>query len=103
MTETVQRRRIEVLVDGPLARLVVEAAKTAGISSYTILPTLEGQGSHGHWSDDQLTGALAKVMFLSVTSEDKAKQFVENIEPLLDSHGLVLMLSSVDVIRGGKF
>ncbi len=103
MTEIVQRRRIEVLVDAPLARRVVEVAKSVGIVGYTVLPTLEGEGTHGHWSDDQVSGALAKVLFLSVTSEPKAKAFMEAIEPLLESHGLVFLLSTVDVIRGKKF
>ena len=103
MTETIRRRRIEVLVDAPLTRHVVEAARAAGIAGWTILPTLEGEGRGGHWSDDQLSGAQAKRLFLSVTSSEKADAFTDAIAPLLDSHGLVLLLSDVYVVRGGRF
>lgn len=103
MTETIRRRRIEVLVDVPLARQVIAAASASGIAGYTLLPTLEGQGAHGHWSDDQLSGAQSKRLFLSITSSAKADAFVDRIAPLLDSHGLVLLLSDVDVVRAGKF
>jgi hypothetical protein len=103
MTETIRRRRIEVLVDAPLARRIIAAAQLVGIAGYTLLPTLEGQGAGGHWSDDQISGAQSKRLFLSVTSQAKAAAFVEAVAPLLDSHGLLLLLSDVDVVRGGKF
>jgi len=101
--ETIRRRRIEVLVDAPLARRIVDHALAVGIAGYTLLPTLEGQGASGHWSDDQLSGAQSKLMFLSVTNADKADAFVERVGPLLDSYGLILLLSDVDVVRAEKY
>lgn len=103
MTQTVSRRRIEVLVDAPLARRVVAAAAAAGVTGYTLLPTLGGSGERGAWTDDQITGAESKVIFLTVTSEQKADALVEALTPLLESHGLILMMSEVDVVRGSKF
>ncbi len=103
MTELASRRRIEVLVDSPLVRRVVAAAKGAGVTGYTLLPTLGGSGEGGAWTDDQISGADAKVMFLTVTSAAKADALVEALAPLLQSHGLILMISDVSVLRGGKF
>jgi PII-like signaling protein len=103
MTETVTRRRIEVLVDALLVRRIVAAAKSADISGYTILPTLEGDGRGGHWRDDQISGAQSKVLFLTVTNAEKEAAFVEAVTPLLDSHGLILLMSDVEVVRGSRF
>lgn len=103
MTETIRRRRIEVLVDAPLARRVVEAARASGLKGWTLLPTLSGQGSHGAWSDDQVSGAQSKQIFLSVTTAETAEAFVDRIAPLLDSHRLLLLLSDVEVVRASKF
>lgn len=103
MTHTVPRRRIEVLVDAPLVRRVVAAAASAGVTGYTLLPTLGGSGERGSWSDDQISGAEAKVVFLTVASEPKAQALIEALTPLLESHGLILLTSVVDVVRGGKF
>ncbi len=103
MTNIIRRRRIEVLVDAPLTRKLVEAAKASGILGYTILPTLEGDGRSGHWSDDQVSGAQSKQLFLSVTSSDKADAFVEAIAPLLDDYGMMLLLGDVDVVRSTRF
>jgi hypothetical protein len=104
MIETVTRKRIEVLIDTALARKLVAAADAAGVSGYTFLPVSSGKGSGGRWSDDQITGgAGAKSLFLTVTNEEKASQLIDALQPLLDSHGLVLFVSDVAVIRGNKY
>lgn len=103
MIETVERQKIEVLVDGPLVARVVAVANGAGIKAYTIMPTLSGAGAHGAWSDDQLSGAEAKVLFVAVANIEKSDMFVERLTPLLESYGLVLMVSTVKVVRGAKF
>ena len=99
----VQRRRIEVLVDRPLAPLLAELARDAGITSYSLLPVLGGAGHNGVWTDEQISGAQAKLIFLTVASEEKTGRLVEQLTPLLDSHGRVLFLSAVDVVRGSRF
>ncbi len=103
MINTVSRRKIEILVDKPLVRLIAEAAEQAGIGGYTLLRTEGGSGHGGPWHDDQVTGAAAKVMFVTVTSEPKAAALIDKLAPLLDSHSLILATSVVDVVRGEKF
>jgi hypothetical protein len=104
MKDTLSRKRIEILVDAPLIRKVTQAADAAGINGYTLLPASSGKGSNGTWSDDQVTGGVsAKELFLTVCNEEKAQAFLDRVKPLLVSHGLILFLSDVQVIRGGKF
>jgi hypothetical protein len=101
--DVVQRRRIEVLVDRPLAPLLAELARDSGITSYSLLPVLGGAGHNGAWTDEEISGAQAKLIFLTVASVEKTDRLVEQLAPLLDSHGLVLFLSTVDVVRGARF
>jgi nitrogen regulatory protein PII len=103
MTDTVSRKRIEVLVGQPLVQRVIDAALDIGVKGYTVMPILSGAGAHGAWSDDQVSGALSKVMFATVTHEDRAKQLIAMLEPLLESHGIIVLVSDVQVIRGAKF
>jgi PII-like signaling protein len=103
MTETIHRRRIEVLTDEPLIPAIVRIAAEAGIVHYTLLPTAGGAGAHGRWRDDQLSGATAKIMLLAVTTVEHATAFIDRIAPLLESHHLLLLISDVEVVRGGKF
>jgi nitrogen regulatory protein PII len=103
MMETVQRRKIEVLVDAPLARRITQTADEVGVTGYTIMPTLGGGGRGGRWQDDQVSGADAKVIFVTVTNDAKAEAFIEAVAPFLESHRLILMTSIVEVLRPGKF
>jgi len=57
MMQLVSRRKIEVLVDAPLARRIVALAAGVGVTRYTLMPTLGGAGEGGAWTDDQLSGA----------------------------------------------
>lgn len=99
----VKRRRIEVLVDRPLVPLIMEAAKSAGIAGYSLVPVLGGAGLSGTWSDDEISGAQAKLIFLTVASQDRTDRLVDLLSPLLDSHGLILIIGTVDVIRGARY
>jgi PII-like signaling protein len=103
MTTTVQRKKIEVMVDAPLVRRLIEIADGAGIRAHTLLPAISGAGSHGRWSDDQLSGAESKVMFVVITSNEKASAFIDALAPLLDDYRLMLIASDVQVVRGGKY
>ncbi len=103
MIKTVTRRRIEILVDMPLVRRVTALAEQHGITAYSILPVIGGMGSRGRWSDDQLTGAEAKAMFIAISSDAHSDAFIDAVTPLLESHGLILLISPVEVIRGTKF
>jgi hypothetical protein len=103
LTNTIHRRRIEVLADEPLIPAIVRLAAEAGITHYTLMPTLGGAGAHGRWRDDQLSGATAKVMLLAITSAEHAAAFIDRLAPLLQSHHLMLLSSDVEVVRGAKF
>jgi len=103
MVSTVQRRKIEILVDAPLVRRIVSAAEAAGVTGYTLLPTLGGAGHGGRWRDDQVSGAEAKVMFVTIANEAKAAALTDMLAPLLESHGFLLVSSIVDVVRAEKF
>lgn len=103
MTSTVSRRKVEVLIDAPLLPRLTAVATSAGITGYTLLPALGGYGRGGRWTEDQVTGAQSKVMFLAVMSDDKAAALTDALGPLLESHGLLLMVSAVEVVRGSNF
>lgn len=98
------RTRIEVLVDQALARRISTAADAAGIQGYVFLPVSHGKADGVSWSDDQISGGVTgKTLFLTVTSEAKAQALIASLRPLLDSHGLMLFLGQVEVIRGDKY
>ena len=103
MISTFTRKRVEILVDTPLAPRLIKAAADAGIAGYTLIPCRSGAGRGGAWRDDALTGAESKTIFLTIAAEDKAGRFVESLAPHLDSYGMLLTMSDVEVVRGERF
>ncbi|QLC24180.1 hypothetical protein HFP57_03480 [Parasphingopyxis algicola] len=103
MVETVTRKRIEILVDKPLAHVPIRAAADVGIAGYSLIPVQSGAGRHGSWRNDRISGAENKVIFLTIASEEKADALVDQLAPKLDSHSLLLTVSDVQVVRGDRF
>lgn len=103
MNQTVPRCKIEILLPELLLKRIIGIAESAGITGYTIIPTLGGAGVGGTWSDDQLSGAEARAILIIITSIEKAEALTQALAPLLQSHSLLLTQTSVDVVRGQKF
>ena len=103
MIETTTRERIEVLVDAPLAPRLAKLAEEAGVTGHTLIRTESGRGRNGAWSEDLISGATAKYIFLTVANTERAESFFEMLLPLLESHGLVVLRSRVEVVRAERF
>lgn len=102
MIETVTRKRIEILSDAALVRRVTDAIDRAGITGWTITPVQSGKGRDGHWREERVMGT-DKVFVLTIAPQDKAMALAEDIAPILNSHGLLLTMWDVQVIRGERF
>jgi nitrogen regulatory protein PII len=101
--QTVTRKKIEILADGPLMPRVVAALAEAGIHGHTVVPALSGSGRTGQWSEERLTGAETKQLLWSIASAERADALVQAIAPLLTSHRLLLAITDVEVVRGDRF
>jgi len=103
MNGMVDRTKIEILLDAPLARRAIDIVERAGVSGYTLFPASGGAGRGGRWSEDQITQADSKTLILTIAPHDKAQAIVAALEPLLQSHGIIVMTSLVQVVRPEKF
>jgi PII-like signaling protein len=101
--ETVQRKRIEIIADAPLVPRIAMACAGAGIGGHSVVRLAGGHGRSGDWQEDRLTGAESKVMVITITSAEKAQNFIEALAPVLESHRLLLTLADVAVVRGERF
>ena len=102
MVQTVIRKRIEILADNPLVRRVTEAIDAAGISGWTVLPVTSGSGREGPWREERVLGA-DKSLVITVASIEKAGILADALAPILTSHGLLLTMWDVEVVRGERF
>jgi nitrogen regulatory protein PII len=102
MIETVVRKRIEILADKAQAPRVTKAIDEAGITGWTITPVVSGKGRHGNWREERVMGT-DKVLILTIAPQDKATALATALGPILTSHGLLLSMWDVEVIRGERF
>ena len=102
MIETVIRKRIEILVDSALVRRVTDAIDKAEITGWSVLPVTSGSGRDGRWREERVMGT-DKSLILTISSIEKAEVLVEVLAPMLNSHGLLLTMWDVEVIRGERF
>ena len=102
MVETVTRKRIEILADTPPVRLVTQAIDSAGITGWTVLPVTSGSGRDGQWQEEHVTGA-DKSIVLTIANAENADRLVAALAPILTSHGLLLTMWDVQVIRGDRY
>lgn len=103
MITMVARIKVEIILDAPLVRVAVEILKRTEVSGYTLFPASSGAGRGGAWSDDPVTFADSKVMLLTVVPQEKADAIVEDLRPMLDTHGIIIMTSAVQVVRSERF
>ena len=102
MIETVIRKRIEILADVPLVRLVTAAIARCEITGWTVLPVTSGRGRDGEWREERVTSS-DKSLVLTNASQERAARLAEELAPMLTSHGLLLTMWDVEVIRGERF
>lgn len=103
MVATVQRKRIEILVDNPLVPRIIKIIKEVDISGWSVIKVASGGGRDGRWSHDEVTGAAAKSIILMIANEVKADLFADKVAPLLESHGFLITIGNVAVVRGDRF
>jgi len=103
MVETVNRKRIEILVDTPLVPRVVAILRGADVSGWSLIHVDAGGGRSGEWQHDDVTAAAAKTIVLAIASAERATEVTECLAPLLDSHRLLLTIGDVAVVRAERF
>lgn len=103
MVQTVTRKRIEILVDTPLAPRIVAQVQAVDISGWSLIHVDSGGGRSGEWQHDDVTGASTKTIVLVIASQEKTDALVELLAPLLDSYRLLLTIGDVQVVRGELF
>ena len=102
MIETVIRKRIEILADQAQVKRVTAVIDEVGITGWTVLPVTSGRGRDGRWREERVMGT-DKNLVVTIASLENASALAEKLAPILSSHGLLLTMWDVEVIRGERF
>ncbi len=101
--QTHTRKKLEIIVDSPLVPRVTALIDRIGATGYTLFQSIGGRGAEGDWREDQLTGAQQKILIKVIAGEETANRLLENLSGELERYSCIIYVSTVEVIRAGKF
>jgi PII-like signaling protein len=97
------KRKLEVIVEAPATRLIIDIFDRHGATGYTVLPAQSGRGLTGPWDAQPITLARQQVMVVAVLDDARVEPILTEIGDLFaDYHGIVF-LSTVEVLRAERF
>lgn len=100
---TYTKKKIEVFIEVPASRLVVDALRAAGARGHTVLPVLSGRGESGNWDRLAVTDAGSHVLIVTVVGEETAAAAIAAVGRLLDDYHGIIAVSTVEVLRSQRF
>ncbi|MFN3233316.1 MAG: DUF190 domain-containing protein [Alphaproteobacteria bacterium] len=101
--ETHTRKKIEIIVDAPLVNRVTKQIDEIGATGYTVFRSIGGKGRDGSWREDQLTGTQQKVLIKIIVGEHRAGELLDRLGSQLERYSCIIYVSTVEVVRAGKF
>ena len=89
--ETVHR--IEIVVDAPHAKRVLEKLQSVGLLGYTLIRGVYGSGERGAKLVDEITGVSNNNYILTTCPPDRLEEVTDALRPLLRRFGGVCIIS----------
>ena len=97
------RKKIEIIVEAPLQRSVLDWLSQQGVKGWSLLPRVIGGGQHGERSGDDVTRAFDNVMIVAVTAEPIARQVLDGFHRRFANAVAIVYISDVEVARPDHF
>ena len=99
-----RKRRIELIIERMAYKRACRVLEKAGMTGYTVLPSMAGFGGGNRWSrDTDISAASDMVVVISIGDDDKVDAALDQIANILGSHIGVVSVSNVDVMRPERF
>jgi nitrogen regulatory protein PII len=102
--QTHAAKRVEIIIEAPMQRRLEEALGRAGVSGYTILPVMGGNGRSGPWSrEGQVSRAGGLVAVICIVRPEMKDALLDAALSVLDRHIGVVSVSDCEVLRAERF
>ncbi len=87
-------KRIEIVIEQPLAPRLKKQLDAIGVSGYTVIPGASGRGDRGVRRKDDPTGTFVNCVFIVACEDaDEAQRVVAEVRPLLSRSGGICLVS----------
>ncbi|MCB1685927.1 MAG: hypothetical protein R3E82_01870 [Pseudomonadales bacterium] len=93
-------KRIEIVIEQPLARRMADLLSDLGAPGYTIIQQTGGRGDRGLRRADEPTGTSSNCVFIiACETEDAMTRIIEGVRPLLSRSGGICLVSDAMWVR----
>ena len=97
------RKKIEIIVEAPLQRAVLDWLQQQGVKGWSLLPRVTGGGQHGERSGDDMTRAFDNVMIVAIAAEPVARLVLDGFHQRFANAVAIVYTSDVEVARPDRF
>ena len=93
-------KRIEIIIEAPMADKVRHELESLGVSGYTQIPVASGMGDRGTRREDDPTGTFTNCIFIVASENDEEmERIVAGIRPILSRSGGVCLVSDATWVK----
>ncbi|MFT4727975.1 MAG: nitrogen regulatory protein PII [Granulosicoccus sp.] len=97
-------KRLEIIIETPMQSRLTNALIEAGVTGYTLLPVLGGNGRSGPWSrEGEVSRAGGLIMVLCIVREEKLDELLELAYAIVDRYIGMVTVTDCDVLRAERF
>ena len=102
--QTHPKKRIDVIVEAPLMRRIIDRLDQANVSGYSVMPIMAGRGHDGSWTaDGQISNATQMVAIMCITDASKVDHLLDSVFGVISHQIGFVTISDVSVVRPGRF
>jgi nitrogen regulatory protein PII len=93
-------KRIEIVIEQPLARRLAERLDELGAPGYTLIPNASGRGDRGLRRGDEVTDTFTNCVFVVACDDDAVvARITEGVRSLIARSGGVCLVSDALWLR----
>jgi len=100
---THEAKRVEIVIESPLANRLTDALTQAGVTGYTVLPVLGGSGRSGQWTREGQVGNSGMVMVVCLIKPERLDVLLEAAFSVVEKHIGVVSITDAQVLRAERF
>ena len=102
--ETHPKKRLEIIVERPILRRVLDLLDELDVPGYTVLPALAGRGRRGKWRREGMVGEAGQMVAITcVMDESRIDAVLGPVFKLVSRQIGIVTVSDVEVIRQEHF
>jgi len=93
-------KRIEIVIETPLAARLTELLRQAGAPGYTLIPDVRGAGDRGERRADELSGESSNCLIvIACDNPAMIDTILDIVRPLLSRSGGICLVSDAQWLR----